>query len=163
MTWALPRQSLIKKMPSGLACNLIFQRCFLPSDNFSLCQADVKLPQHHSIDRTANFDVKPRLLQCGPSRYNSAAGLCQSALDEPNSSIIHPGCCLPAARWDANCIQLGVMSKCSLSHEVRAPETRTSMRSLSTVKDRSAGTSQGAPSYVVVLSGNLLVSALSSS
>jgi hypothetical protein len=48
MHWALPHQSLIKKMPYRFAFSLILQgHClgwiFLLSDDFSLCQVDIKI------------------------------------------------------------------------------------------------------------------------
>ena len=49
MGWALPHQSLIKKMPHRLAYSPILWRCFLSWASFlldgsSLCQVDIKLP-----------------------------------------------------------------------------------------------------------------------
>ena len=54
MGWALPYQSLIKEIPYRLAYSPILWRHFLNwgfllSDDFSLCQLDIKMSQHVSL------------------------------------------------------------------------------------------------------------------
>lgn len=117
------------------------------------------------MDRRADLDLTHSSFSTAHLGRNHA-GLCLSALDEPNSCIRRPEGCAPAPWRDARCIRLGVVSVlCSLNNEIWAPETctSTSMRSFSTARGRDADVSQGAPSYGVSLAGDLLGPVLGSS